>query len=194
MTFAALLLAGGGSRRMGRDKATLEFGGKPLWQRQLQLLHALGPETIFVSARTAPVWLPNDVELLVDDAPSRGPISGLSKALAALRTTHLIVLAVDMPFMTADELGSVGELATQGRGVVPVIGERAEPLAAIYPAEASVDFQAALMGSDFSLQSIVSKLTAAGRVKLRPVPERDEHLYQNWNEPGDIKEDREFNA
>src|SRR3954463_11962510 len=134
MTLTALLLAGGESRRMGRDKATIELGGRPLWERQLELLRAVRPEKIFVSARSTPSWLPNTVELLVDDPPSHGPLSGLTKGLAAMRTTHLLVLAVDMPFMTAGELGSLLERASDGCGVVPTIAEWAEPLAAVYPA------------------------------------------------------------
>lgn len=188
MTFAALLLAGGESQRMGRDKATIEFGGQPLWERQLQVLRALGPERIFVSARAIPAWLPDDVELLLDDPPSRGPLSGLTKALAAMGTTHLVVLAVDLPFMTAEELNRSLELATGNCGVVPILNGRVEPLAAVYPAEALADFQRRLAGSDFSLQSVVRELVVTGKVKLRPVPEADSRLYQNWNEPGDIQD------
>jgi molybdopterin-guanine dinucleotide biosynthesis protein A len=190
MTFSALLLAGGESRRMGRDKATMDFEGQPLWKRQLELLQALDPEKIFVSARTPPSWLPDEVGLLLDDPPSRGPISGLTKALAAIGTTHLIVLAADMPFMVANELRYLQKLATEGRGVVPIIEERAEPLAAIYPAPAAEDFQCALEGPDFSLQSIVRKLAAAGKVTLCRVPEKRANLYRSVNEPGDIKEGR----
>jgi molybdopterin-guanine dinucleotide biosynthesis protein A len=186
MTLTALLLAGGESRRMGRDKATIELDGRPLWERQLELLRAMRPEKIFVSARSAPSWLPNTVELLVDDAPSRGPLSGLTKGLAEMRTTHLLVLAVDMPFMTANELGSLVERATTGCGVVPTIAERAEPLAAIYPAEAGVNFRAALAGHDFSLQLLVRELAAAVRVKLWPVPDLRTSLYQSVNEPNDL--------
>jgi molybdopterin-guanine dinucleotide biosynthesis protein A len=187
MTFGALLLAGGESRRMGRDKATIAFQGQPLWERQLQVLRALGAERIFVSARAAPAWLPNDAELLLDDPPSRGPLSGVAKGLSKVGTTHLLVLAVDMPFMTAEELRCSLALTTDRRGVVPIVGRRAEPLAAVYSADAIADFRAALAGSDFSLQSIVGQLVAAGKIRLRQVPERDAHLYQNWNEPGDVK-------
>jgi len=190
MTLTALLLAGGESRRMGRDKATIELGGRPLWERQLELLRVVRPAKIFVSARLAPSWLPNDVELLVDDAPPRGPLSGLTKGLAAMRTTHLLVLAVDMPFMTAAELGNLWERATTGCGVVPIIAERAEPLAAIYPAEAAADFHAALAGHDFSLQLVVRKLGAAAKVQLCPVPGLRKSLYQSVNEPSDFKERR----
>jgi molybdopterin-guanine dinucleotide biosynthesis protein A len=187
MTFSGLLLAGGQSRRMGRDKATMEFRGQPLWERQLQLLRALAPDKIFVSARTAPAWLPGDVELLLDDPPSRGPLSGLTKALVSVRTTHLIALAVDMPFMTSDELGRLVEQVTEGCGIVPIIGNHAEPLAAIYAAEAVNAFKAALAGADSSLQPLVRELAAIGKVKLWPVANEHAQFYQSLNEPCDVK-------
>jgi molybdenum cofactor guanylyltransferase len=190
MTFAALLLAGGESRRMGRDKGILEFGGRPLWERQLETLRALSPEKIFVSARTAPSWLPQDVGLVLDDPPSRGPLSGLAKALAEIETTHLVVLAVDMPLMTASELRELLERATPSCGVVPVIAERAEPLAAVYPANAAPVFKAALTGLDFSLQRIVRALAEAKNVKLWSVPEPRMGLYRSLNKPSDLKEGR----
>ncbi|HEX4640456.1 MAG TPA: molybdenum cofactor guanylyltransferase [Chthoniobacterales bacterium] len=192
MTLSALLLAGGESRRMGQDKATIEFEGEPLWQRQLELLRALGPQQLFVSARAMPDWLPPNVELLLDDPPSRGPLSGLTKALAAMRTTHLIALAVDMPLITAGELGRLREAAAaDGCGVVPTIGQRAEPLAAIYPANAAEDFRAGLGGLDFSLQRIVGALAEAGKVKLHPIPRERGHFYRSLNTPSDFTE---FNA
>jgi molybdopterin-guanine dinucleotide biosynthesis protein A len=183
ITFSAVLLAGGESRRMGRDKATLEFDGQTLWQRQLELLRALGPEKIFVSARLPPSWLPNRVELLLDDPPSRGPLSGLAKASEAMQTTHLLALAVDMPFMTREELRRLWGYAQIGEGVVPVIRDTAEPLAAIYPATVATDFAAALTGTDFSLQAIIRKLAAAEKLELVAVSAEDENLYRSVNEP-----------
>lgn len=146
MTLTAVLLAGGGSRRMGRDKATIVFRGKPLWQRQLELLRNLRPEKIFVSVRKEPSWLPLETELLLDEPPSRGPLSGLTKALERMQTSHLAVLAVDMPSMTSEQMRILWGLATIGCGVLPMIGDLAEPLAAIYPREASADFSTALAG------------------------------------------------
>jgi len=107
-----------------------------------------------------------------------------------MQTTHLVALAVDMPFVTREQLCFLWTLASEGRGVVPVIGERAEPLAAVYPAEAGVDFAAALAGTDFSLQRIIRKLAADEKVRLYAVPVKDEHLYRSVNEPEDFKEGR----
>ncbi|MFL6589683.1 MAG: molybdenum cofactor guanylyltransferase [Chthoniobacterales bacterium] len=190
ISLSAVLLAGGGSRRMGRDKATMKFGGQPMWGRQMDTLRDLGPAKIFVSARSRPEWLPNDVELLIDDVPSRGPLGGIVKALTAMETTHLLAFAVDMPLITAEQLQQLLALAQPGCGVVPLIGDRAEPLAALYPAETASDFEAAFAGSDFSLQSVVRKLAAAGKLKLWAVPEADRKIYRSINTPADMRQAR----
>ena len=187
MTLTAVLLAGGESRRMGTDKAAIVFRDRPLWQRQIELLRDLRPEKIFVSARREPSWVPPGAELLLDEPPSQGPLSGLTKSLAAMRTTHLLALAVDMPFMTSEQMQVLWSLATVGCGVLPMIGERAEPLAAIYSKESAPDFVAALAGNDFSLQKLVRELAAAGKTRLFPVSPKDQHLYRSVNEPGDFQ-------
>src|SRR5947207_8386689 len=176
MSVTAVLLAGGESRRMGRDKATLVFREKPLWQIQLQLLRKLEPLEIFLSARSDPTWRPSDVLFVADAAPSRGPLSGLAAALEQTRTKHLLALAVDMPFMTATYLGSLCALIAPGCGVVPIIDKLAEPLAAIYPAEAVVDLVDGLRSHDFSLQTITAKLAAAGKLRAVAVSAAERKL------------------
>ena len=191
MTFSAVLLAGGESRRMGKDKATIVFDGRPFWQRQLQVLRDLGPEKIFVSARKLPSWLlPLDTELLLDEPPFRGPLSGLTKALASIQTSHLAVLAVDMPFMTSKQMQVLCCHATRRCGVVPVVEGRCEPLAAIYPREAAAHFSAALAGHDFSLQPLVRHLVRDDIVRVVTIAEEERDLYRSVNEPKDFKEGR----
>src|SRR5438477_7680994 len=70
MNISAVLLAGGESRRMGRDKATLLFRGRPLWEIQFDLLRTLQPEEIFVSARTDPPWRPSGMQFVSEDRKS----------------------------------------------------------------------------------------------------------------------------
>jgi molybdenum cofactor guanylyltransferase len=181
-----VLLAGGESRRMGGDKATILFHGKPLWQIQLELLGRLEPAEIFVSARTDPPWRPDNVQFVADDQPSRGPLSGIAASLAQMRTTHLLALAIDMPFMSENYLRYLCDQIEASLGVLPKIVSRAEPLAAIYPREASVDFQSALAGANFSLQTLVRDLIQAGKLRAIPVTEREKKLFLNANEPSDL--------
>jgi molybdenum cofactor guanylyltransferase len=187
MNISAVLLAGGESRRMGADKATLPFRGKPLWQIQLDLLRKLEPAEIFLSARTDPVWRPADVQFAADDPPSRGPLSGLAASLARMRTKHLLVLAIDMPFMTEKYLKFLCGQIEPSRGVLPRIDERAEPLVAIYPQEVGADLHSRLSGADFSLQHVTSRLVEAGKLRVINVLDREKELFLNVNEPADLR-------
>jgi molybdenum cofactor guanylyltransferase len=186
MKVSAVMLAGGKSRRMGEDKAKILFRDVPLWQNQLQILRKLSPKEIFVSAPSQPAWRPSDVTFVPDDQPSRGPLSGIAAALSRITTNHLLALAIDMPFMTESYLLSLCERIEPGRGIVPLIENRAEPLAAIYPREAQDDVVGALSGSDFSLQSLIGKLVAAGKLQPIQVPEQERSFFRNLNEPRDL--------
>ena len=186
MSISAVLLAGGESRRMGQDKVTLLFHGKPLWQIQLELLQRLQPAEIFVSARTDPAWRPVAVEFVADDPPSRGPLSGIAASLAQMHAAHLLALAIDMPFMNEQYVKFLCDQIELGRGVVPTIDSRAEPLAAIYPREADTDFRSALAGTDFSLQSVVRHLVESRKMREVRVRNQEKKLFLNVNELSDV--------
>jgi len=187
MNITAVLLAGGESRRMGKDKATILLRGKPLWQIQLELLRRLNPAKIFVSGRTDPAWRPAGVQFVADDPPSRGPLSGLATSLAKMNIAHLLALAVDMPFMTEQYLKFLCAQIKPGVGVLPKIDTRAEPLAAIYPREADTDFRSALASADFSLQSVVRRLVENGKLREVRVKEQEKKVFLNVNEPADLQ-------
>jgi molybdenum cofactor guanylyltransferase len=186
MSLSAVLLAGGRSRRMGEDKATLLFRERPLWQNQFTILRQLAPEVILVSARTDPAWRPTDAEFVGDAPPSRGPLSGIAAVISRSTSEHLLVLGIDMPFMSADYLRKLFDRVGSGRGAVPIIDDRAEPLAAIYPRSANVDFTNALAGENFSLQPLVARLIAAGKLESVKVSDEERALFRNLNEPGDL--------
>ncbi len=186
MNVSAVLLVGGESRRMGKDKATLLFRGKPLWQIQLEVLRKLEPTEIFVSGRTDPAWRPADVQFVADHRPLRGPISGLAASLAKVRAKHLLALAIDMPFITEEYLKFLYSRVEPGRGVIAKTEDRFEPLAAIYPQGALAEVQRTLTGTDFSLQTMASYLVAKGNLQVIPITPQDKNLFLNLNEPADL--------
>jgi len=186
MTLTAMVLAGGSSRRMGSDKALLSVHSQPLWDRQLRLLHALAPDAAWVSARSKPAWCPPKVPFVADAPPSRGPLSGLSAGLGRLRTSHLLVLAIDLPCMSEEHLRALVELAQPGKGVIPVNGDFYEPLCAIYPVESAAFAQAALRSDDVSLQRFVEVLLHKCLVRPYFVRPAERQLYHNLNHPSDL--------
>ena len=102
-----------------------------------------------------------------------------------MKSTHLLVLAIDMPLMREAYLQSLCVQIEPGRGLLPMIEGRAEPLAAIFPAEAQPQFEAALRGVEFSLQVLTGALVKSERLALLKVARADQNLFRNMNEPVD---------
>src|SRR5688500_16588132 len=93
--FAAVLLAGGRSTRMGFDKATLVIDGQPLWQRQLATLRALHPHELFISGRLDGPYGGAGVEIIEDDVADLGPLGGIASILRRAESELVLILAID---------------------------------------------------------------------------------------------------
>jgi molybdenum cofactor guanylyltransferase len=186
LTLTAALFAGGESHRMGRDKAQVTFVGEPLWSRQLKILGELKPEEILVSARVRPAWCAPDIEAVLDRQPSSGPLSGLVALLKQTQTTHLLVVAIDLPMMTATHLLSLWKTAKQGMGVIPQNGGVYEPMCAIYSAETAAIAELNLANKEFSLQSLAEKLSQQHRAHSYRLTNLEQPLYCNVNTPEDL--------
>ncbi len=92
---AGLVLAGGGSRRMGRDKARLPIKGKPLSDIMANTLRAAGCEPVLISG-------PGGIK---DIYPGQGPLAGIHAAFDHLgKAEAMVIVPVDMPALSADSL------------------------------------------------------------------------------------------
>jgi molybdopterin-guanine dinucleotide biosynthesis protein A len=182
--FAAALIAGGKSRRMGRDKAllTVSWRGRqmPLWKRQLSVLQELKPGQIVLSGPDRPG---SPVIAVPDRWEFAGPLAGIATCLEFCQQEYLLVLAVDLPRIGSECLKELLLSSGNGCGVVPVRGGRYEPLAAVYPRQARKSAIARLRRSELRLQDFVQELVSAGLVRSWPVPPRIDDQFTNWNSP-----------
>jgi molybdopterin-guanine dinucleotide biosynthesis protein A len=96
-----LILAGGASKRMRRDKATLEYRGKTQLERAFELA-SRHVEKVFVSLRADQVSDPTRSQrpMIVDSGEGAGPMVGIRSALAAHPKAAWLVLACDLPFLS----------------------------------------------------------------------------------------------
>ena len=186
MILTALLLAGGRSSRMGFDKATLAIAGEPLWQRQLRVLRELSPAALWISARARPEWCPREIEVIPDESHLEAPLSGLAAGLRRLQTSHLLVLAIDLPRIPVEHLRKLCDLARPGCGVIPLNDDYFEPLCAIYPVEAAASAQAALLSDDVSLQHFGQMLLRGSLAQTYILTSEERPLYVNLNSPSDL--------
>jgi molybdopterin-guanine dinucleotide biosynthesis protein A len=96
-----LILAGGSSSRMQRDKAALQYQGRTQIDRAFELA-SRHVSKIFVSVRADQKHDPvrNAKPMIVDSAAGAGPIVGIRSALAAYPDAAWLVLACDLPFLS----------------------------------------------------------------------------------------------
>src|SRR5579859_4577942 len=126
-----LVLVGGLSERMGQPKALMEFEGKPLYRRAIDLLTPVC-SSVYLAAREGQSF---DVPVIYDDAfKSIGPASGLLSAHHTYRDTWF-VLACDFPLATAEAIADLVESYTPPATYFISDGQ-IEPLFAIWSPEA----------------------------------------------------------
>ena len=127
--WSAAILAGGRARRFGgRDKSALIVHGKSILEHQMALLTTLTDDVMIVGARNAP----RAARLVADRVPGCGPLGGLHAALAEARGRATIVVACDMPYLSAPFLAHLLALTDEADAVVPRTDRGYHPLCAAY--------------------------------------------------------------
>jgi molybdenum cofactor guanylyltransferase len=115
---STLVLAGGQSRRMGRDKAFLDFAGVPLIERVIERVQSLCAETIIV-ANDAERFARFGLRVVRDIYPGKGSLGGIFSGLQALSAEYALVVACDLPFLNDALLRYLIALAPQADVVIP---------------------------------------------------------------------------
>jgi molybdenum cofactor guanylyltransferase len=125
------VLAGGKSTRMGRDKAFIEYEGRPLLGRALNLGRSLAADVRIVGSAEKFGAYGAVVEDIFRDC---GPLGGIQAALLVSHTDLNLMLAVDMPFLSLPLLQYLIGKARDSQAVVtiPRSDGRLQPLSAIY--------------------------------------------------------------
>ncbi len=134
---AAIILAGGRSRRFGRDKALEPIGGEPMIRRVIRRsADAVDASdvVVVVSSLEHGAGLPLDPphRIVPDVSPGSGPLGGIYTGLLAIRAEWALVVACDMPLLSAPLLRHMSGARTGWDAVVPVVEGRPEPTHALY--------------------------------------------------------------
>ncbi len=166
----AIILAGGDSQRMGRDKAKLMLGGQTLLQRVIVTMQQLFPEVIVSVRQPRPeIHLPQVCDEQAGEGPQGGgPLAGLAAGLGHIATPWAFVVACDMPFIEPAMIALLAGYRSGYQGVVPVVQGHQQPLAAFYAADCLGVLRAHLArGGKNSLRAVLDQL----RVRYVDEPE-----------------------
>jgi molybdenum cofactor guanylyltransferase len=198
---AAFILAGGVSSRMGREKGLLEFGGEPLIVRTARMVEPLVTEVTVVGPpeRYAALGLRAIADQNLGGRERieavRTPLVGIATALSATKMPWNLVLACDLPYLTAAWLEWLLSRAVNSSAqiVMPRTAGGLEPLAAVYRRECAIPIIAAL---ERGVRK-VTDATAEFRMELLSEYDWNEldpecRVLRNMNVPSDYEEAKKW--
>ena len=151
----AIVMAGGGSSRMGMDKANLTLGDQTLLQTVAATMQQLFPQVI-VSVRQPRAGI--DLPQVCDEQPDGGPLAGLAASLGKITTPWAFMVACDMPFVVPEVVELLAKYRLQHQAVVPVVHGHPQPLAAFYAASCLGPLRASLAVQQKSLRNVLKQL------------------------------------
>lgn len=193
-----MVLAGGRSSRFGRDKALVDFGGKPLITHIIEKLHGLGDEYVVAIDRnhTAEEYrrvLPNHTLVVQDTVDFQGPLAGFVTALNECKSNVCFLAACDMPFIEPKIVEYLFSESSKYSGAVPRWRDgRLEPLHAVYDCNAAG--HAARQVVDERVSSMISLIDRIPRIRFVNVEQEIAPLnptlntFRNLNTPRELHE------
>lgn len=136
MNVSCIVLAGGKSTRLGRNKLAENIGNRSLLERVVSKLTIFNEEIIVVTAKDSSIpQLNNDSKLKIvnDIYPGKGSLGGLYTGLVSSMNLYNLVVACDMPFLNIDLLQYMVSLSGDYDAVLPRVNKSVlEPLHAVY--------------------------------------------------------------
>jgi len=154
----SIILAGGKSSRLGRNKALQVIEGKSLIQWVIDRLAILSTEIIIATAHGKAIPCSSAVEIktVADIYPGKGPLVGIYSGLIASSSSRAIVVGCDTPFLSVGLLEYMTQLCSTFDVVVPRIGKKVEPLCAVYSKNCLVPMQGLLEQNELRISALFS--------------------------------------
>jgi molybdopterin-guanine dinucleotide biosynthesis protein A len=173
-----VVLIGGASRRMGTDKASIEFNGSTLLERSVAMLTEVFMSVVISGGDESPFG----VRVLPDLVPGLGPLGGLDTAYRTAKGRDVFLLAVDMPFVDATTISAIVEPPVAAMSVrVPVAAGRRQPLCAAYGSGLGPVVRDRIEGRDRSMENLFS---AVGVEEITGI---DDDVFTNVNTQADLE-------
>lgn len=130
--FSGIVLAGGKSKRMGKDKRRVLFHGSTLLETSVNRLRNITDELIVVTCEEKEGFDIGDVRFVKDLQKNKGPMIGILSGLSEMKNSYGIVTTVDNPLIPEEFLNYMKEEAIGYDLTVPKWKRGTEPLVAVY--------------------------------------------------------------
>lgn len=191
MMISGIILAGGKSTRMGRDKGMLEIGGKRLIGRLADGLQRIFPEVIIV-ANVPGLYDDLGVRVVPDLIPDKGSLGGIYTAAAIAGHPWAFVMACDMPFFNPSLIRYLATLSGDWDAVVPYTDDW-EPLYALYAKTCLPHMERLIHSGDLKIARFFPhvRVRRVGKAEIEPYDPKGLSLY-NMNTPEEFARAEEW--
>lgn len=179
---AGAVLAGGRSRRMGRDKALLTLGGVPLVRLLLERLRRHADPVVIIAA-SAESYGEFGVPVLGDLHPGCGPLGGIHTALRSLDARETFILPCDTPFVSDELIAYIAAFPTDAPARVARMDDRLHPLCGVYSPACLPAIEEALAAGRLVLRELLAAVGAATIPVTPDLPFYHGRLLANLNDP-----------
>jgi len=170
--WTGVVLAGGASRRMGRDKARLEIGGEAMARRAATALAAAGAAEVFCMGGDAGALSALGIDVRPDEHPGEGPLGAVVTAIHLAAHDTVMVLACDViepaPRAIAATVTALEEDA-DADAAIPTDGRRLQPLHAAYRRRCGPVLAGAFAEGERSIARVLSQLRLVTVTGVDPV-------------------------
>ena len=167
---------------MGRGQGE----GFPLIPTEFHCEVVSGVQEVLISGRAGTDYSTLGCPVLFDLEPGCGPLGGIERALAAATAPLVLVLAVDLPGITAAFLRKLAAHCDPLTGAVPQLRGELEPLAAIYPKRCHVIARDCLLKFRRAARDFADACLREQAVRTLAVSGTDARCFGNWNSPVDV--------
>lgn len=130
-----IILAGGNSTRIGRNKSLLKIGESSLIDRVIDIVGQFTSSVLIVTNEDQFDLVKTQAlraRVLEDIYPGKGPLGGIYTGLLHAENTYSLVVGCDTPFLNSDLINCLIDKAHDVDAIVPKIGSMIEPLHAVY--------------------------------------------------------------
>lgn len=184
----SLILAGGRSKRVGKDKALTKLGDKPLLLHVVERVMAMTSEIKVIIGKNSMIddyatILPSSIGILKDTIYRRGPLSGILTGLENASSEYALVLPCDSPFV---KRGVLAHLVYRAHGIDAAVPQwpngNIEPLHAVYQVSSSLAAaKAAMTKNEFQLGKMIRRLNKVSYVSTDYLRKFDSKLMTFFN-------------
>lgn len=181
-----ILLAGGNSKRMGREKGLVPIGNAMMYQYPLRVLESLTDKLLISTCKTLDIE--ENHQQVCDEIPGIGPMGGLYTCLKHSDSDVNLVLPYDLPLVNRDLFQYLLPYSSEYSVVLPAMEPgKPEPLCGIYSKAVLPVIQQMIQEKNYAIHQLLQWVDSRIIIVEPSLPFFHEKLFSNVNTPADLE-------